>query len=187
MRDLSSLQDFAFIGRRCVQLIFPLSRYQHGLNWPLCRPFPLLHIEQLLFDFIIVSLVLKWPTESFSGIQHVPIFDLHGEFGERAQRFILWHYDPCWVLFSKKETKVFHVSQYCRMHGLLSEDHVGLIELFEKFTLDVTIGGIIKHLFKGFFCPYLCRILYVLQRHQELQETPPRILEVWLVLLAQLQ
>ena len=33
------------------------------------------------------------------------------------------------------------------MHGLLSEDHLGSIELFDKFTLDVSIdGGLLDHL-----------------------------------------
>jgi hypothetical protein len=33
------------------------------------------------------------------------------------------------------------------MHGLLSEDHLGFIELFDKLTLDVSIaGGVLEHL-----------------------------------------
>ena len=33
------------------------------------------------------------------------------------------------------------------MHGFLSEDHLGFIENFDKFTLDVSIdGGVLEHL-----------------------------------------
>jgi hypothetical protein len=145
MRDLSPLQDLAFIGRRCLELVVPLSRYQQGLYWSLGSPLPLLHIKQLLLDFIVVSLVLKWSTEGLPGIQQVPIFDLHGEFGELLQLFEMRDEDPSWVLLLKKETKVFDVFQYFRMHGLLSEDYLWFIELFVTFILEVNIAGLLDH------------------------------------------
>ena len=41
------------------------------------------------------------------------------------------------------------------MHGLLSEDHLRSIELFDKFILDVSIADLLEHLYYGLICLFL--------------------------------